>query len=400
MPASAATFTADSHATLVSAINSANGNSEADIINITADITLTANLPGITSDITFNGGGFTIDGADSYTAFLVTIGGKNVVFNDLVIARSNGHSIRHLTTTGGVGTMRLNRVTARDGGGGLICNQNNLTINDSVFRNNTSADYGGGVSAGLACAVSINRSAIHDNTALYWGGGIAVLASSGSVTVTNSSIYGNTTTDTTDGAGGGLFATNGGTIRLRHVTVTDNSSAGTAANRGGGIRLENGKLHLQNSIVYGNTRGDCSRGPALSTNSGNIIGSVSNCGAGTGGLSDDPRLSASATGSPPYFALETGSPAIDAVACLSGIRSDQRGMARRSGSRCDIGAYEFQYPPVPPSADRGGRGGGSGDDEATPTAIPVIRYSPEQSCQTLQPSIVVSNASSGIQVRA
>ena len=30
-----------------------------------------------------------------------------------------------------------------------------------------------------------------------------------------------------------------------------------------------------------------------------------------------------------------------------------------------------------------------------PTAVPVIRYSPAQSCQTLQPDIVVSNASSG-----
>ena len=30
-----------------------------------------------------------------------------------------------------------------------------------------------------------------------------------------------------------------------------------------------------------------------------------------------------------------------------------------------------------------------------PTAVPVIRYSPAQSCQTLQPDIVVSDASSG-----
>ena len=52
-------------------------------------------------------------------------------------------------------------------------------------------------------------------------------------------------------------------------------------------------------------------------------------------------------------------------------------------------------PPPPSPEDDGDGGGGSGDDEAAPTAVPVIRYSPEQSCKTLQPSIVVSNASSG-----
>ncbi len=52
-------------------------------------------------------------------------------------------------------------------------------------------------------------------------------------------------------------------------------------------------------------------------------------------------------------------------------------------------------PPPPSPEDDGDGGGGSGDDEAAPTAVPVIRYSPEQSCKTLQPSIVVSKASSG-----
>ena len=401
----------DTYTKLVTAINTALTNGFADTINITADITLEADLPQITSTITINGGGNTINGDGKYRPFNNAAGGiltlNNLIINNAYTAGrfDHGASIRS------VGELTLNRVTVRNG-------TTDTTAADSISA--------GGIfiGSGTSSVVKIKDSAIYNNRSRNNGAGIRI--DGGTVTIVNTSIFGNSS----QGRGGGI-SLGGGTLHLYHSTITGNtpdsaSSGSISSEAGGGIRVYSGTVTMVNNIIYGNARDDC----AIRTNSavtisqiaGNIIesGSTSNCTSGQ--TTDDPDLAGpSVHGLGNFYIPRAGSPAIDAISsCITSavnglsLATDQRGQPRPRvpGNNCDIGAIEYvppppptqiPAPPQPPSPDDGddGDGGSSGsagsssDDEANQAAAAVIRYSPVQSCQTLQPEIVLNNASSG-----
>ena len=124
---------------------------------------------------------------------------------------------------------------------------------------------------------------------------------------------------------------------------------------------------IRNSIIFGNSPLDCHG--RLATNSGNIIG-TGNCG--TPYSTADPLLGSwvsPADGSPGYFPLQAGSPAIDAVSCITGITTDIRGTSRPQGSNCDIGAYEYDSSTPPPTVDP--------NITATPTVAPSATAAPQ-----------------------
>ena len=84
----------------------------------------------------------------------------------------------------------------------------------------------------------------------------------------------------------------------------------------------------------------------------------------------------------------------------AGAITDPAALPSRAGELSYwLGLFPRRQTPPPRVDDGGDRDGSntssSSDGVAQPTAVPVIRYSPAQSCQTLQPDIVVSNASSG-----
>ena len=463
-PAYAAGFNANDSASLVSAINSANGNSEPDTITITADITLTANLPAITTYIAFrssDGNRFTISGNNARRIFTVTEGGRLSIQN-LVIANGNSGNAN---------------------GGAISVTKGELELLNAVVRNSTAgtgtgintAFKGGGISvvddrsSGDGSSVSITRSAIHSNTAYDQGGGIFIQgrvrftlfqsavysnttkkdgANGGGLsflnwantpatfTIVNSSIYGNTT----PGRGGGINASLNlqanvtSVLTLRHVTITGNSSSLSNQHRANGLYARNLKITIQNSIISGNFNAGSSGDeincifeiiPASGGNSPtlahNIIGAGSNstqaphCGSAAGDA--DPQLAASPEGSPPYYNLQPGSPAIDTIpnaACFSaseGGDRDQRGRARPNppGGACDKGAIEYYAPPPvrsragvsppPPSNDVGGSsgssGGGDGDGGSSQREAPRGALAPTSTCLLLGPEVVVNDATVG-----
>ena len=110
-PATAAVFLdVDTEAELISAINDANGNAEADTINLTgAGISLASNLPDVTSDITFVGpgsGAFVLDGTGVSDAF---------------------------TLVGIVGTpinVSISGISITDAPVSILSNQTNLSLDD------------------------------------------------------------------------------------------------------------------------------------------------------------------------------------------------------------------------------------------------------------------------------
>ena len=353
-PAQAADFNnIDTYAKLVTAINTALTNGFADTINITADITLEADLPQITSTITFNGGGNTINGDGKYRPFNNAAGGiltlNNLIINNAYTAGrfDHGASIRS------VGELTLNRVTVRNG-------TTDTTAADSISA--------GGIfiGSGTSSLVKIKDSAIYNNRSRNNGAGIRI--DGGTVTIVNTSIYGNTSSH---GRGGGINL-GGGTLHLYHSTITGNTpdsanSGAISSEAGGGIRVYSGTVTMVNNIIFGNGRDDC----AIRTDSsvtitqiaGNIIesGSTSNCTSGQ--TTDDPRLAGPSVHRLGNFYIpRSGSPAIDAISsCITSainglsLATDQRGepRPRLPGTNCDIGAIEHAgyVPPPPPSRE-------------------------------------------------
>lgn len=215
--------------------------------------------------------------------------------------------------------------------------------------------------------ISDNRATANQNsgfTAVYGGG----MGENGGATVTmiNSTVTGNAVTNTGTALAGGaaLFSEGGGKWTLNNVTISDNTI--TAQNgTGGGLEATRGTFTLRNTIVAGNSaasRPDCSAlgsnpsGPVFDsfilTEGHNIVGDSTGCTGFVAAVGDlvgaDPLLGPLADNGGPTQtrALLVGSPALDAgdpglpgteTACEG---TDQRGVGRPQGLRCDIGAYE------------------------------------------------------------
>jgi CSLREA domain-containing protein len=222
---------------------------------------------------------------------------------------------------------------------------------------------------GRELALTIDASTISDNFGeegaglLLFGSSFNPPSSGGgaflTVDVSNSTISQNRAAF----AGGGIHAGEEGVhLSLRNCTIVGNASEtlGIETTRGGGgiwtTSTGGNVTAVSNTILAGNTSGtgvapDCD-GP-LTSEGYNLIGDVADCsvtGDQTGNLiGANPLLAPLADngGPTPTHALLPGSPALDAgnpAAPGSGgatcTATDQRGIVRPIGPRCDIGALE------------------------------------------------------------
>jgi CSLREA domain-containing protein len=245
--------------------------------------------------------------------------------------------------------------------GGGILNQGPMTITNSTISGNktfgtsVSPGYGGGIytSAGTA---TITGSTISGNTAAKGG---AIFKIGNPLIVVNSTISGNYSTS----EGGGIYARSG-TTDLYNATVTNNTanSDETGVGRGGGVANESGStLNFRNSIVAMNLNviemmpfpfindDDCFG--TITSGGNNVMHAVdtSYCTVAGAATMADPNLGVlQFNGGPtPTHALLAGSVAIDGVLigdCTDNfgatLTTDQRGVHRPGGVRCDIGAFE------------------------------------------------------------
>ena len=344
----------DGLGSLRQAIVAANATAGADTItfSISGTIKLVTMLPLIT-----DAAELTIDGSGQ----AVTISGEHLV---RVMRVESGASLTldHLTIANGTSP-------ASDAGGGIYNKTGTVTISNSTFSGNNAAIFGGGL-CNEGGTVTITNSTFSGNNAIQGGG---VFNDSGTLTVTNSifslntgddgggiAIYCTSTTNSTTiianvtfsgnsatNAGGGIlvFGYAGNSVTVLNSTLSGNSSANSPWPFGGGIRINSGTVTFRNTIIANNTSGgNCSGVPI---NGGNNLDSGTTCGWGSASASisnTDPLLEA-LTGSPAYFLLHGGSPAIDAgndAVCASAPlnNTSQNGIARPQGFHCDSGSYE------------------------------------------------------------
>ena len=133
-------------------------------------------------------------------------------------------------------------------------------------------------------------------------------------------------------SGGALYTGEDARNTVSHVTFVNNDAGW------GSSIYASGQTNLHHSIAVGGRNEEC-YGKLDSS-----LGSHDSDGSCDAILRDNPRfgdLTEPEDGSPSYFPLLPGSPAIDAVDCDRGIPNDQIGTPRPQGALCDLGAIEF-----------------------------------------------------------
>jgi len=192
--------------------------------------------------------------------------------------------------------------------GGGILDRGQVTLRNMTLANNL-ATFGGGLSTAGSATASLQNVTLANNAA--------------------------------DEDGGGLSVETGGTVSLKNVTVSGN----TADRDGGG-----GILQLRDTLIAGNHDNggeahDCAKlGGAINSLGHNMVGNTNGCNWVTG-PGDVLNRSAQALGlgnnggTTATVSLKKTSPAINkGASCLP---TDQRGVKRKLGGRCDIGAWEL-----------------------------------------------------------
>ena len=209
-----------------------------------------------------------------------------------------------------------------DRGGGIF-NRGNLTVRNSVIYGNR-ATYGGGVRAEGTGGAFIVNSTIANNDA--------------------------------DEDGGGVDAETPGTVSLNSVTVSGNAADAdrNGGGSGGGASAASiglgGVITLRNTLLAKNVDNggeapDCVElGGTITSQGHSLIGDSTGCSytAGTGDIANrNPHLLGLINNGGPTLtrAVKKTSPALDKGAgCPS---TDQRGVLRKLGGRCEIGAWEL-----------------------------------------------------------
>ncbi len=159
-------------------------------------------------------------------------------------------------------------------------------------------------------------------------------------------------------------------MTLIHTTIASNWADynNDGVGDGGGVAVFGGTTHVMNTIIGDNNdRGGEARDclGTLTSWGYNLFEWGTGCtiiGVTTGNINGaDPNLGPIGLWGGPTMTcpLQTGSPAIERIptgtnGCQAGVSTDQRGYVRaggpgNGGSSCDIGAYEYDTVPLPPS---------------------------------------------------
>jgi predicted outer membrane repeat protein len=238
---------------------------------------------------------------------------------------------------------------------GGFANRGLATLTNVLIAGNLAFGLAGAMANANGANLTMTNVTVSNNTSFFLIGGFGNL---GNATLTNVTITGNSAQGDLGGMG------NLGTATLTNVTITDNSGPGGTGGLASGpearaileplaailaisgvVIPQPGPTVVRRSIIANNTPGGQCSGP-ITSEGGNLEFAGHTCGfkAELGDLVNvEPLLAPLAAngGFVPTQALLPGSPAIDAI--KSGCPPpgfDARGVPRRQGKGCDIGAYE------------------------------------------------------------
>jgi hypothetical protein len=357
--------TASNACTLRAAVQEANALAGPDVVEVPAgvhtltiagaaeDLAATGDLD-VTSDLTIEGSGTTlteVDGGDDTRLFDV-LAPATATIRDLTIRDGSGAPVVELSggAVNNTGTLTLERVVVSDTvtglfGGGVASEgaSSVLTIRDSTIARNTIVAGGGAGVAVITGTLLVEGSLFEANfgSGALSPGALAVVDGA-TATVRNSTFSENVGAAVSNFNVSGFFTN--GTLIMNNVTIAQDFQAAIGSDDASATTLGN--------VVIENDSGGCVGGGFTSTGY-NVVQDASDCtilGDTTGNvLGVDPLLGPLtdnggptkthplATGSP---ALDAGSPALPGSGGGACEATDQRGIARPVGTRCDMGAVE------------------------------------------------------------
>ena len=273
--------------------NAANG----DTITFTANITLSANLPAVTKNITFNGGNFSLSGNNQYRGLFVQSG--SVAINDLKIENAKAQ--------GGKGGNGDNG-SGGGGGGGLggalfVGSAANVSVSNVNLANNSARGGDGGTSSGSGTAGGGGGMGL--TGADGGNGGVFVSGGGGTGGGGDGSTSSGGSSGGFGGGGGGGGGGNGGTGGF------GGGGGGSAANApykapGGFLGGAGGRLSESGNVLYnGGGGGGAGMGGAIFVQEGgtlslagalNVSGNTVAGGAAGGGIYLSPGSAGSSAG--------------------------------------------------------------------------------------------------------
>jgi hypothetical protein len=184
--------------------------------------------------------------------------------DQLTVTRPDtAENFRIFTVTGDTTVVTISGMTISNGnavgdfGGGILNDDDgNLTVTDSTISGNTADLDGGGIDNDGEGNLTVTGSTISGNTAGSDGGGIQTDTTPGTVTVTDSTISGNTAE-----RGGGIHNGDDGAVTVTGSTISDNTASGSFDGDGGGIfSNHNSNLTVTGSTISDNTAASSSFG--------------------------------------------------------------------------------------------------------------------------------------------
>lgn len=304
----------------------------------TPDLTLTNTSVNGNTAASGGGGLVTIKGAT-----LAATGGE---VNGNTAVGGGGLLVADAAAAGFDGTDFGGNIASASGGGAIL-NAGTLSIAHSTLAGNKAiqttgntglggAIYSGSNTANAVTSLTLDASTLSGNEALAASALLTFSPGSGATnttSITRSTIHGNVTTSTI----GAIEQFH--PLTISSSTITDNVSAGG----NGALALAvPGSVSVAATILTGNTGPECTG--AVSDGGYNLTdGTGASCGFSNNAVVADPQLGAlAANGGPTETRLPgPASPALDRIpagSLCSG--SDQRGVARPQGAKCDIGSVE------------------------------------------------------------
>lgn len=258
-----------------------------------------------------NGGGMYIDGGSPTLSNLVLSG--NTAFYGGGLFNSGDLELTNAVFVANFANMY---------GAGMYNDDSSPTLMNITFKENTTFNYGGGM-YNVGSSPSLTNVTFSGNLATIFGEGAGMYNHSSSPKLTNVTFIGNTARD---GKGGAIY-----NFYLSSPEISNTIFWGNTATEGGqifnlnvdrdGNPLPLSTPKITNSVMQGGCPAD------------SVCTSI---------FIDDPLLGELADwgGTTPTIPLLPGSPAIDAADYRTCPLTDQRGVSRPQGSRCDLGAFE------------------------------------------------------------
>jgi hypothetical protein len=269
--------------------------------------------------------------------------------------QSSGGAIFQYSTVAAVVTVTHSLIEGNQSvqgtGGGIYASRGLVVVNSVIRENQAPTREGGGItfqSFSDNGTMRVDGSTIEGNRAVV---GAGISAAGSTVEIVNTTVSGNVASSY---SGGVQVSGEQTTLSLRNSTVVDNRRTSTVGPRANGLYVSSdAAANLSNVILFGNDGDNCGVGQGTITSLGHNLSGDNTCFLGEASdlPNTDPRLMPlSDYGGPtPTHALRPNSPAIDAGDNVNCPATDQRGAARPfdgdgdGTASCDMGAVEAQH---------------------------------------------------------